>query len=238
MRRISVVATLSLTLSLLMSACGGSAPPSDTAADQKKTDTATEEKKAGDEKASSEKTDKSSEAPKSSDAKKEDSSSSSSGPAIVRTAQSRLTAPDVVFMFSFNESDAKGKAEKACEAKTKGDAEKKGACMADARKKVEADGYHFMQDDNGQWWWLIIRQRANVLSYLHRIPIEFTKDSATSVTLKPTGKDKGTTPFTHLPSEVVIETPNDYQIVQNDPEAGKVVYEAKLGLLNAEKAKR
>jgi hypothetical protein len=235
MRQISLAATLTLTLSLLVSACGGSTPPPDTAADAKKTDAAAETK-ADSDKAAPDKANTSSDT-KSSDTKKEDSSSSS-GPAIVRTAQSRLTTPDVVFMFSFNESDVKAKAEKDCADKTKGDAEKNGACMAAARKRVEADGYHFMKGDDGQWYWLVIRQKGKVLTYLHRVPIEFIKDSATSVVLKPVGKDKGSTPFKTLPSEITIETPNDYQIVENDPQMGKVVYEAKMGLLNAENAKR
>lgn len=234
MRQTSLAATLTLTLSLLVSACGGSAPPPDTAADAKKADSVAEPK-ADSDKAAAEKANASSDA-KSPDTKKEDAPSSE--PVITRTAQSRLTTPDVVFMFSFNESDVKAKAEKDCAEKSKGDAEKNGACMAAARKKVEADGYHFMKADDGQWYWLVIRQKGKALTYLHRVPIEFIKDSPTSVVLKPVGKDKGTAPFKSLPSEITIETPNDYQIVENDPQMGRVVYEAKMGLLNAEKAKR
>lgn len=231
MRTPIVVPFLTFSLALILAGCGGSSPAPETADGAK--DAETPSASAG------------SEAPaKKEEAKKEEAASTpkeeekAEEPAITRTAQSRLTAPEVVFMFSFNESEVKEKAEKECDKKAGSDAEKRGACMAAARRRVEADGYHFMQDDKGQWWWLVIRQKGNALAYLHRVPVEFTKDSATSVTLKPTGKDKGTAPWAQVPNEIVIETPNEYQIVVKDPELGRVVYEAKLGLLNAEKAKR
>ncbi len=44
------------------------------------------------------------------------SDSSSSGPTITRTAKDIVTAPDTLFMFSFNESDVKQKAEEAARA--------------------------------------------------------------------------------------------------------------------------
>ncbi len=231
MRTPIVVPFLTLSLSLILASCGGSAPNPETAGDVKEGEGTTADSEAVT-------------PTKKDEAKKEEAASTpkeepkTEEPAITRTAQSRVTAPEVVFMFSFNESDAKAKAEKECDAKAGNNAEKRGACMAAARRRVEADGYHFMQDDKGQWWWLVIRQKGSALAYLHRVPVEFTKDSATSVTLKPTGKDKGTAPWAHVPSEIVIETPNEYQIVVQDPELGRVVYEAKLGLLNAEKAKR
>jgi len=149
----------------------------------------------------------------------------------VRRPKDILTAPDVVFMFSFAKSDVNDKAEQRCEKVSKGDAEKRAKCMTKERSKLGSDGYHFKQGNNGQWYWLTLRRKGKDLVWIHRIPIEFGEPKGHEITLKITGKDRGQKPFAHPPSEVVLEVPNDYQIIQTDPERGKLVFEAKIGIL-------
>src|SRR5690349_21015430 len=187
---------------LLLVACGGSAPaPKEPEAESEKP-AAAEDAKA-DEGKSDEKTD---------DSAKSDSSSS--GPTITRTAKDIVTAPDTLFMFSFNESDVKQKAEDACEGRSKGDPKKRADCMSKEKGKIEADGIGFKQE-NGNWYYLTIRRKGKVLTNLHKVQFEWGAETPNSVVLKITGKDTGTKPG-RFPSEVKIEVPNDYQIVLDD----------------------
>ncbi len=156
-----------------------------------------------------------------------------SGPTATRTPKDILTAPDVVFMLSFNDSDMKKGAEEKCEAQAKGDAKKNADCMAAARKKLDHDGFQFKIDKGGKWYWFTIKRNGNVLVNLHKVPIEFGTETKNSITIKTVGKDEGTKPG-KLPSEVTFTVPNDYQIVVKDPKDGNMVYEAKIGIVAPE----
>ncbi len=205
---------------LLLVACGGSAPaPKEPEVESEKPAAAEGDKPAEDQGKSEEKKDEPAE-----------SDSSSSGPAITRTAKDIVTAPDTLFMFSFNESDVMQKAEEACEGRSKGDPKKRADCMTKEKGKIEADGIGFKQE-NGNWYYLTVRRRGKVLTNLHKVQFEWGAETPNSVVLKITGKDTGTKP-TRFPSEVKIEVPNDYQIVLEHPEHGKMVYEAKIGILS------
>jgi hypothetical protein len=156
--------------------------------------------------------------------------SASDGPKPTRTPEDIITAPDVVFLFSFNDSDPKKKAEEKCSQSAGDDAKRMNDCMARARKTFPADGHRFLKDDKEQWWWITVRQTGNRLVAIHRIPVDFADQTDASITLKPVGKDKGSAPM-KPPAKVVFEVPNDYQIVLNDPEHGRLVYQAKVGII-------
>jgi hypothetical protein len=214
-----------LGLTLLLVACGGASKPAASADDKVDGDPAANASEA-----------KTGEGEKS-DTPKGDSSKpgaepapADEGPKPSRTAQDILTAPDVVFLFSFNDSEPKQVAEEKCNKKAANNPKKLNECMAGERKAFPADGYRFKQDDRGQWWWITVRQSGNRLNALHKIPVEFVVETATSITLKPTGKDKGSAPMTP-PAKVVIEVPNDYQIAVQDPKAGRLVFQAKVGVV-------
>jgi hypothetical protein len=209
---------------LLLVACGGSAPaPKEPEAESEKPAAAESEKPAEDAKAEEAKPEE-----KKDESAKSDSSSS--GPTITRTAKDIVTAPDTLFMFSFNESDVKQRAEEACEGRSKGDPKKRAECMTKEKGKIDSDGVGFKQE-NGNWYFLTIRRKGKVLTNLHKVAFEWGAETPNSVVLKITGKDTGTKPG-RFPNEVKIEVPNDYQIVLDDPEHGKMVYEAKIGLLS------
>jgi len=146
-----------------------------------------------------------------------------------RTPRDIVTAPDTIFMFSFNQSDVMQKAEKECEEKSKGDAKKNADCMAKEKAKIQVDGVA-LKEENGKWYFLKIRRKGQVLVNLSKIPVEFADETGNSVVLKPTGKDQGTAPKA-VPDSITLEVPNDYQIVLTDPELGKLVYEAKIGIV-------
>ncbi|HET7541277.1 MAG TPA: hypothetical protein VFK05_15470 [Polyangiaceae bacterium] len=150
-----------------------------------------------------------------------------------RSAQEILTAPDVVFMLSFNDSDVKQAAETKCSASSGNDPKKMNGCMAKARKAIDIDGYQFKEVD-GKWFWLTLRTQGKKLTTLHKFEVEFGPETPGSVSVKPKGKDLGSKAG-RTPGPFTVQVPNDYQISLDDPKLGKLVYEAKIGLLTQEK---
>ncbi|MEO8905197.1 MAG: hypothetical protein ABI488_22160 [Polyangiaceae bacterium] len=212
---------------LLLAACGGSSAPAQTA---KPADSAAEKADAPADKtdATPDKTEADD-----ADAKKTDKPASKpadASPKPTRSAQDILTSPDVVFMFSFNDSDVKQAADSKCTASSGNDPKRMNQCMAKARKAsgLEVDGYRFKQKDN-KWFWLTLRTQGKILHTMHKFEIEFGPEKPGSVTFKPKGKDLGSAPG-HAPSSVTFDIPNEYQIVINDAKLGKLVYEAKIGV--------
>src|SRR4051794_17384981 len=207
---------------LLIVACGGTPPaqnptPADTEAEPKaeaKAETSDSSEKPDEEKAES---------------KKSDAKPSTESTKPARSAQDILTAPDVVFMLSFNDSDVKQAAETKCTASSGNDPKKMNGCMAKARKAIDIDGYQF-KEIGGKWFWMTLRTEGKTLHTLHKFEIEFGPETPGSVTFKPKGKDLGSKPG-KLPGSVTVKVPNDYQISLDDPKLGKLVYEAKIGLL-------
>ena len=215
---------------LLLAACGGPSAPAESA---KPTDSA--EAPADKADAAPDTSDTSHEKPDSdaAETKKADKPTAKpadDGPKATRSAQDILTAPDVVFMFSFNESDVKQAADSKCTASSGNDPKKMNQCLAKARKApgLDVDGYRFKQKDN-KWFWLTLRTQGKILHTMHKFEIEFGPEKPGSVTFKPKGKDLGSAPG-HTPSSVTFEIPNEYQIVINDAKLGKLVYEAKIGV--------
>jgi hypothetical protein len=210
-------------------ACGGGAKPAESAdASAEGTSTSSNEPDESAEKEA--KPDAAKDADGKPEAKADPPKPADDGPKPSRSALDILTAPDVVFLFSFNDSEPKQAAEEKCNAKAGNNPKKLNECMATARKAFPADGHRFKKDEKGQWWWITVRQSGNRLNALHKIPVEFGEETPTSVTLKPVGKDKGSAPM-NPPSKIVFEVPNDYQIALKDPKAGRLVFQAKIGVV-------
>ncbi|MEI9949871.1 MAG: hypothetical protein WDO74_13040 [Pseudomonadota bacterium] len=213
---------------LLLAACGGTPaaknpnPESDPGTTSEKTEAKADDAPGTGDKPDAEKA----------DAKKPDGKAESDGPKPTRSAQEILTAPDVVFMLSFNDSDVKQAADTKCTASSGNDPKKMNGCMAKARKAIDIDGYQF-KEINGKWFWLTLRTQGKTLHTLHKFEIEFGPETAGAVTIKPKGKDLGSKPG-KTPGSTTIQVPNDYQIALTDPKLGKLVYEAKIGLLSNE----
>jgi len=79
--------------------------------------------------------------------------------------------------------------------------------------------------------WETVKIKNGTVIYVHRVPIEFDKESDKSIEVKVTGKDEAKGAKGYVPNQVTFEVPNAYQIVQSDPDEGKIVFEAKLGLM-------
>lgn len=216
MRTPSLIALLTALSLSTLAGCGGSQP----AAEEPKEEAAADESKSdekGDEKADEK-------------AEKKEPKEETGMPEVKRSAKDYLTAPDVTFMFSFNDSEPKEKAEERCTKSSKNDPKKMAQCMEKERNKFPADGMQFKKNDKGEWTWMTLRRKGSNITYLHRIPFDFGDEKETSVTLKLTGKDTGKTPMRSIPPTITIEIPNEFQIIMKDPEHGRLVYEAKIGI--------
>lgn len=162
-------------------------------------------------------------------ADKGDSEGGSGMPKVVRTAKDIVTGKDVLFVFSFNQSEPYQAAEKKCVAKSKDDPKKKADCMTKASAGFDLDGITFEEID-GKWMWLTMHRKGNTLVTVHKVPVEFADDKEHSVTIKTLGPDKGSKPMAHVPKEFTIDVPTETAITITDPKDGKMVYEAKMGL--------
>jgi hypothetical protein len=121
-------------------------------------------------------------------------------------------------------------AEEQCDKRAKDNPKKRAECMTKEKNKISTDGMVFSQEKN-RWYWSTVRRKGKTLVYLHKVPVEFEKETATTVVLKPVGKDEGTMRGRGAPGETEVEVPNDYQMILQDPKHGKMVFEAKVGLL-------
>lgn len=224
---------------ILLAACGGNSPPAEApkAEDTKEKAAAPDKASADTDDDASDKADSKADSKADADTdgtakkagdKKADAKPADDSPKAKRSAQDILTAPDVVFMLAFNESDVKQAAETKCNASSHNDPKKTGQCMAKGRKALEVDGYRF-KETAGKWEWSTLRMQGKVLHSTHKFEIDFGPEKEGSVTIKPKGKDLGTA-HGHTPGPVTFEVPNEYQIVLMDPKLGKLVYEAKIGI--------
>jgi hypothetical protein len=220
--KIIVVTVALFGLFLALSGCGGGAAKE---ADAPKKD-AKSSSKSGDEEAAAKQTKES--------AKKKAEPVEDTSPKPTRTAQDIITAPDVSFVFSFANSEVGEKAEASCAKKSKDNPKKQNQCMAKERKEIVADIQNFTKDKAGKFWWTIARMQGSKLRTLHKIQVEFADDKADSVTIKPVGKDRGTKPWGNPPAKVVIKVPNEFSMELDDPTYGKMVYEAKIGIVGNE----
>lgn len=145
-----------------------------------------------------------------------------------------LTAPNVVFIFNFAESEAGTRAKESCDEQAPDDPRENRACLAKVRSKLPVEFIRFVKDESGAFYWLTYNKYQGNLLKWHHVQFFPGEESAESITLKPTGKDKGIAPMARVPRTLQVDFPNDYSIVVHDREHGKMVYDAKIGLLEPE----
>lgn len=196
-----------------LAACGGSQPEAKEPSDE--TPKAAEEKAAPSD-------DKESAANDEKKADKKDKAPPAPDPDAMpkRTLKDMLTAQGALFVFSFTASDVHKAADEKCTKSAKDDPKKKADCMTKAGEKLDNDAFQFTEEGENKGVWVTLRRKGDKLSTVHKVEVEFGKETDKSITVIPkTGK------------EVVIEVPSEGQIAIDDPKNGKMVYELKLGLL-------
>ena len=103
--------------------------------------------------------------------------------------------------------------------------------MRKARNRVPVEVLHFFKDAEG-WMWVTYRRTGNKLTTRRGIPFELGEETTNTVTIMSTGKPFGLGPAGTPRKKIVITIPDDFSIVLTDPQRGRLVYDAKLGLLS------
>jgi hypothetical protein len=143
-----------------------------------------------------------------------------------------LTGNNVVYVLNFSGSAAGASAKERCEGQ--GDPPAVRECVAKERAKIAVESVRFVKDAHGQYWWVTYnRYKGNLLKW-HKVQFMPGKQDADTISLTLIGKDKGIAPMPRVPAALKVELPNDYSIVVSDPEYGAMVYDAKIGLLDAD----
>lgn len=142
-----------------------------------------------------------------------------------------LAAPNVVFIFNFTESEVGISARERCDEEAADDPQQNRACLAKARSKVAVEFVRFLKDDHGNWWWITYNKYKGNLLKWHKIQFLPGEETPESIVLQLTGKDKGVAPMARVPRTLKVEFPNDYSIVLHSHEHGRMVFDAKIGLL-------
>ncbi len=155
----------------------------------------------------------------------ESEASEPSGPPLKDIVASGETA----FVFDFLASDIGKKTEEQCR-KSAGDDMKK---FADCKRKVQDKlGMPILrfEEQEGSWWWLTYDRRGSDLVLMHKIEFTFGEETEDTLKILPKGRDRGKKPRS-VPSELVIAVPNPNSIAIDDPQHGKMVYRARVGIL-------
>ena len=141
-----------------------------------------------------------------------------------------LTSPDTAFQINYPNSAPVERARKACSERAGSDDEAIAKCMSDARSAFRADVLRFKRDGN-RWACVIYKREGSRLDEVYSGRVELTESSPSSVKLTFTSAEKGVRPLFKSKREGSLRVPNDYSFVLEDPELGRLVYEAKVGLL-------
>jgi hypothetical protein len=157
---------------------------------------------------------------------------SAAEPEPTETPREIITGPRVVFVLNWPNSPAKDAATAKCKEKWGEDAAKVADCVSRTRERIMADAHRFKQEPENVWWWITMQRRSNQFITLHKFEFDFGEQTDKTIQLKPKGKDKGLAPLPKAPKELIVEVPSSYSIAVEDPQFGRLVYDAKVGLLD------
>lgn len=152
-------------------------------------------------------------------------------PEPVTPIADRIIASSVAYMIRYDDSAPRKVADSAC-AKTGEDPEAHSKCMEKERGRFVADVLRFHKDDKGTSL-TIYRRQGNALQELSKSAVDFGEQTPDKVALK-VKSDKGTRPLFAGKKEVTVSSSADStsNIELDDPRFGKLIYEARIGLVN------
>jgi hypothetical protein len=140
-----------------------------------------------------------------------------------------LTARDAAFQIDYANSETKTKAAERCEKESKGDAEKRVACMASARDAFLPDVLRFKKESETRTVFVVYKRAGSTLREVSTGPVVLIENgSDVKLVFQST---KGARPLWIGQKEAVVKVPNDYSIELDDPLLGHLRYDAKIGLL-------
>jgi hypothetical protein len=141
-----------------------------------------------------------------------------------------ITARDAAFLIDYANSAPKQAAQTACDREAKGDPEKLGACLTKKREEFSADVLRFRKDSETKTSLLVYKRSGSTLREVSIGEVSLTEEGE-NVRVKFTGRYKGARPIWRGRSDGTLSVPNDYSIEVEDPELGRLRYDAKIGLV-------
>ncbi len=141
-----------------------------------------------------------------------------------------LTGKDVAFMVDYASSDARARAATTCEQEAKGDPEARAACLDKARQKFLPDVLRFDQDKQKHWSLVIYKRTDSILKEVYIGRVTFADETPDSVRLRLTQPESGPRPL-FKSGTGLLKVPNIYSLELEDPQLGKLTYQAKIGLV-------
>jgi len=146
-----------------------------------------------------------------------------------RTPIETITAAKLAFVINHTGSALNEAAEKKC---TSDDPKTQAACMQKQRAAFKADVLQFKKDDKGKLWWIVYQRKGSALTVLSKSTIEFSDEKENTVTVNFVGKDKTTRALFPVKGKFVVTVPNDYSIELDEPKYGKLIYDAKIDIVD------
>lgn len=148
-----------------------------------------------------------------------------------RTPIETLTAAKMAFVINFSSSAMGEAVEAKCDKSAGDDPKKRAACISKEKGEFLADVIQFKKDDKDRHWLIIYRRKGSALTVLSRSEIQFSDEKENSVAINVVGKDKAPRVlFTHK-NKFLVTVPNDYSIELDDPRYKKLVYDAKIDIV-------
>ena len=123
------------------------------------------------------------------------------------------------------------KQEEKCEKSAKDDPAKKNKCMSAALKRVTREGFQFEKDEDGETLFYIrfaIVKEKRVI--WNKVKAEIGEPKGKKITVKTSGPDKAAMRKGKVPAEFELTVEDEYTIVVEDEDKGRIVYETRLGL--------
>ena len=143
-----------------------------------------------------------------------------------------ITARDAAFLIDYANSEPKAKAAAQCEKEAQGDAAKIGACLAKAREDFLPDVLRFRKDTEKVVSLLVYKRNGSALREISIGTVSLIPEPPDGVLVKFSGRQKGARPIFRGRSQGKIVVLNGYSIELEDPDLGRLRYDAKIGLVS------
>jgi hypothetical protein len=142
-----------------------------------------------------------------------------------------LVANGVAFLLDDPGSDLKERLTKKCEQRiTEDHPEKIAECRSKERNKFGADVFVFRKQPGGGLRWQIYQRTGSILKEVYSARIELVDERETAFEIKPLD-GSGNRHIFKGQHNVPVSMPSKHELVLEDPQYGKLIYRAKIGLV-------
>lgn len=143
-----------------------------------------------------------------------------------------LSVPDKAWVFSFEGSDAYGKAKESCDERFKEDPAGRARCITKARDTFTADAMEFTRDAAGNDVWVVYRTKSNKLVKVYSVQIEYGQQEGDTVSIKKLGHETGKPVLFSGVPEFKVKLGGEYNMELQDTQHGTLAYDARLGYIS------